>query len=185
MKNLPLLVAAWLSLCLLGGCSNTVSVIKGSPRPNINMAGSQQTLALQLGPAVQDSWTQPGTNTMAGFKVVDWKATLGQGFKAGFSSSFPVVEGPAELALVLEEAELTFVPAAVAADGNTAAVRAQVRYKANLVDAAGAVLKRTAGTVESKRSTSARGESTAVAASAVESMFEALAKELWAANAPS
>ena len=82
-----------------------------------------------------------------------------------------------DLALQIATAELSYVPAAVTAGGNTAAVRAQIRYSANLVDGAGNAVKRMAGTVESKKSTGDRDQAGAVADSAVEAMFEAIANE--------
>ncbi|MBI5494378.1 MAG: hypothetical protein HY904_05075 [Deltaproteobacteria bacterium] len=163
----------------LGACAG-ITVNTGNPRPNINIAKSEQKMKLELGTDVRDTFKQPGTNNMAEFEVKGWHGTLKNGFKNGFGKFFTLVDDGQELSLQVETAELSFVPAAVAADGNTAAVRAQVRFSANLVDPTGNVVKRMAGTAESKQSTGDRGETGRIADGAVESMYEAIAAEAFA-----
>ena len=67
--------------------------------------------------------------------------------------------------------------------GQAAAAEAHVRYKARLVDSAGNVVRRSSGTVPSKRSTGDHNEYTLVAKSAVETMYERIASELFSDSA--
>lgn len=175
MRTLTL--ASILIATQLCACASAVAVKTGNPRPNINLGKSEQKMKLDLGSAVRDTFKQPGNNTMAAFDVSGWHGTLKNGFTNGFGRFYTVVEDAPDVTLQVEEAELSYVAAAVSADGNTAAVRAQIRYQANVVDGAGTVLKRLAGTVESKQAISDPAAAVRAAESAVEGMYENIANE--------
>ena len=113
-----------------------------------------------------------------------WRTTLERGFRGAFASAFSLSDQPADLTLVVAEAELRFAPTSFARNGRPISAEAQVRYKARLVDRQGAVLRRSAGTLASKRSASSPDDATPVAAEAVESMYERLAGELFAEEKP-
>ncbi|WP_164017803.1 LPS assembly lipoprotein LptE [Pyxidicoccus trucidator] len=158
------------------GC--TLSVAAGDPRPNIDLPESQASLALELDPSVRDVFQVPARSGVVPTNVEAWRTTLDRGFKNGFRSAFRT-DGGKELVLQIVEAELELAPTAVNEVGGAAAAEAQVRYKARLVDAQGNVLRRSTGTVASKRSTSQPGEITLIAESAVESMYEKIAEDLF------
>jgi hypothetical protein len=170
-------LAAVLCATQLCACAGTIAVKTGNPRPNINLGKSDQKMKLDLAEGVRDAFKQPGSNTMAPFEMTGWRGTLKNAFKNSFGNFYAVVDDGADVTLQVEEAELSFVPAAVEQGGNTVAIRAQVRYRANVVDATGAVVKRLAGTVESKQAVSDRDAVGRAADSAVETMFETIANE--------
>src|SRR5438128_4895650 len=120
------------------------------------------------------------SRAMPAIPVQGWRTTLDRGFRGAFSGAFTLAEETADLTLIIAEAELRFAPTSFARDGRPISAEAQVRYKARLVDRAGAVLRRSAGTMGSKRSASSPDQATPIAAEAVESMYERIAGELFA-----
>jgi hypothetical protein len=164
------------ALLFATGC--TLSVAAGNPRPNLDLPESQTALALELDPAVRDAFQIPGRSGMNETHVEAWRTTLERGFSNGFRSSFKT-DGGKDLVLQVVEAELEFAPTAVTAKGGPVAVEAQIRYKARLVDAQGNVVRRSTGTVASKRSTSKAAEITSISESAVESMYEKIASDVF------
>lgn len=163
------------ALLALVACARP-EVLAGNPRPNIDLPRSTRTLRLQLQPAVQDVFVAD----LAGNKipVSGWRSTLESGFRNAFSDAFQVAE-KADLTIEVAEAELSFNGTSFDRMGRPISAEAQVRYKARLLDGSGAVLRRAAATVASKKSASSPQEATPVASGAVETMYEQLARELF------
>jgi hypothetical protein len=139
------------------------------------VAPEKAPVALVLSPAVQDDYVIPSTGSIRDVPVKSWRTTL----TSGFQSAFPATGGSGRR-LELLEASLSFAPAAVSMNG-TAAVVAQIRFKARLFDATGTEVGSLAGTAQAREAnTSAtEGGMTTNAAKAVEAMYEGLAVELF------
>ena len=80
----------------------------------------------------------------------------------------------------IKEAVPSFVPAAVNAAGGVVACAAQVRFKVVLEDGVGNSVRIAAGTSASKTTSTKRSDVGTLVESAVESMFEQVAKDLFA-----
>ncbi len=170
-----LVVVSLTSVLLSTGCA--LSVKAGNPRPNVDLPESQASLALDLDPAIRDAFKAPSGDSLPPSDVQAWRTTLERGFQNSFRSVFKA-EGGSALVLKIVEADLMLAATAVD-DGGVAAAEAQVRYKARLVDAQGNVVRRSVGTVVSKRSATSRAGVTPVVESAVESMYEKIAQDLF------
>jgi hypothetical protein len=164
---------------LLAACSLTLvacwhlAVGPSSPRPNVVIAQGKAPSALVLAPAIADDFVIAKTGSVNEVPVRGWRHTL----ESGFKSAFPTPGDGRKLELM--EAELSFAPAAVGM-GGTAAVWAQIRFKARAVDASGNELGVLAGTVKAKEANVSATEAgmTENASKAVESLFEVLTAEL-------
>ena len=131
-----------------------------------------------------DAFDIPTQNGINGGHVEGWRATLRNGYLYGFKDAFKLAaDAPADVTIVIDDAELEFVPTGVAGSAVMAGT-AQVRYKAKLVDKNGATLRLAAGTAAAKKSSTSRGEVTVLAASAIETMYEQLAQELFQGGPP-
>jgi hypothetical protein len=165
------------TLLLTNGCARA-AVVQGQPRPNIDLPDQGTSLTLVIDEAVKDQF-EAEVNGKLTVNVSEWLATLKNGFHAGFDPAFRTNTDKADLTLQLSEAVLSFAPTAVGRYGSVAAAEAQVRYKARLVDAQGQVLRRSNGTVTSKRSVTQAEEITNISAGAVESMYEKIAQDFF------
>jgi len=168
--------ATLIVLALAAGCA-TPKVEAGSPRPNVDLPKSERSLRLQLEAAVRDEY---GSELYGGtIPVSGWRSTLERGFQSAFAGAFKLSDKNADLTVVVAEAELVFAGTAYTRTGKPVSAEAQVRYKARLLDENGTVVRRSAATVASKRSASSAAEVTPVAAGAVESMYEQIAREFF------
>jgi hypothetical protein len=127
-----------------------------------------------LGPAIPDQFSAPWSADpdRDGFPVEGWRRTLNNGFSNGFTRYFKPApdRGAADLSLDLVRADLRFV------DG-----RAQIVYKARLLDKSGNELQVAAHTAFAKRRLSRRmidSPEALEATDAVETMYEELAENL-------
>jgi hypothetical protein len=169
---IALLVASCLSL---SACWN-LAVGPASPRPNVMLAQDKTPSVLALMPTIRNDYVIPGTGSVDAVPVRGWQSTLA----AGFRNAFPTLTNSGRK-LELYEAELSFAPAAVGM-GGTAAVVAQIRYKARATDSAGKELGVLAGTVKAREANVSATEAgmTDNASKAVEALYETLATELFA-----
>ena len=174
-RHLPLLLV----LVSMSACS--LKIRAGNPRPNIAIVPRDTTMALVIADRVADTFVIPQQNGIMGGSVQGWHTTLRSGFGNGFNDVFRLSEGPADTTMSIDVAELEFVPAAVSGYYGVIAVNAQVRFKATVTQ--GGVKRRIAGTAVSKKSIANAAEATAGTVSAVESMYEAIARELFADTA--
>jgi hypothetical protein len=175
----------FLGVLLSLGCVSApvAHIAKSSPKPNIDLPERNLALGLALDEQVKDAFKVAPRSGLPETEVTAWRTTLEKGFHNGLGTAFHTKEPKAELTLQLVEAELEFVPSAVDAYGRAAAAEAHIRYKARLLDASGNVLRRSSGTVPSKRSTGDHNEYTLVAKSAVETMYERISSELFSDSA--
>jgi hypothetical protein len=170
----PLLTLLTLSVGFLAGCE--LAVGPASPHPNVVVAADKAPGSLTVAPDILDTFVIPATGAVAPTRVSGWRGTLERGFHAAFPTG-----GRRTLEIV--GAELSFAPAAVSSDGSavrTAAVRAQIRFKARVISSSGKELGAIAGMVEAREANTAAGEAgmTDNASKAVEAMYEYLATDL-------
>lgn len=181
LSSLSRLAVALTGLLLASGC--TMKIAQGNPRPNIDLPESKAGMKLVMDDAIQNNFEVPSRGGINKGEVEQWRETLQRGFQNGFASAFKTDTDSPELTLQLLEVSLEFAPTAVTAKGGTAAAEAQIRYKARLVDAQGNVVRRSTGTVASKRSVTRADEVTLISESAVESMYERIAHDFFSAGA--
>jgi hypothetical protein len=150
-----------------------LAVGPATPRPNVAIAPEKRPAKLVLGPAVADAYVVPKTGSVNEVPVRGWRGTL----EAGYASAFPAA--PTGRTLTIEEAELSFSPAA-AGPGGTAAVYAVIRFKARVVDETGTKGGELAGTAQAREADVSPTEEgmTDNAAKAVEAMYEVIVAEL-------
>jgi hypothetical protein len=132
------------------------------------LAPSSATLALTVGPAIEDE-------VAAGsLQVIGLRGALLRGFRAAFGDYFRVVEADSspDLLLTILEATPMFVPTSVARGRIMAA--AQIRYRIVLTRKAGG-MEPLAGTAASKGSIMTDSPGSDIVASAIESLYETVA----------
>lgn len=159
---------------LLSGCA--LQVFEADPRPNVP-AMKPLSVQLLIASSVPDTHVIPGNGDVRQVSVARWHATLSRGFEAAFTPTGK------DMSLALDRADLRFVPAAVVAGGGTAAVRAQITYKGKLLKGDKEIIA-FAGNAEAKSATASLDGLTANAASAVESMYEAIAPKVFPSGGP-
>jgi hypothetical protein len=185
----------------LGGC--TLSVTASQPRPNIALSARAEKLTLQLKDNVRDTYQVPAQQGIKPINVNDWHVSLRAGFDAAFKNSF---QGSGDqLVLSIERADLVLTPSAVGVQSmrtrrvsrrsrvqrttvqsGVTAVRAQVTYRAQLLDKNGKVIGMSAATAESKGSTTVASEEemTRLSGDAIETMYEMIAADLFKTPKP-
>jgi hypothetical protein len=177
LRHLVFFSAGALALVTLG-CSSTLRVGTVAPRPNINLAKHTQKLALRFGKNVANDYTLDRANGIGPTEVSDWRGSLTTGFRNAFADSYALGGESGDIVLEIQEAELGWAPAAVAGDGYVAAGRAQIRYKARLVN--GTSVTPTSGTAESKQAVTSMADAPLAASSAIETMYEEVSEKLLA-----
>jgi lipopolysaccharide assembly LptE-like protein len=182
MRNASALVLAMLVIASCGTSKEVLKVGAGNPRPNVDLPKSDKSLGLQLEAGIQDAFSTEESGPIPPIPVDGWRTTLERGFRSAFADSFALSDRPSELTLVIAEATPSFVGTSYERFGRPVSAEVQVRYKARLVDRQGTVLRRSAATVASKRSASAAQEAASVAAGAVESMYERIARDFFEEN---
>lgn len=150
----------------LGGCAYKVAPT--SPRPNILITVDKAPSDLLLGPAIQDNFEIPRSNTfLRDIRVRGWRQTL----DAAFGNAFVRGAGSGRK-LSLREAELWFSYVRTPFWG----IVANIRYKAIVVDPSGREIGGFAGQAMSKEPIVFESEDTFsdAATTAVEVMYEQL-----------
>jgi hypothetical protein len=155
----------------LAGCA--LSVGPSSPHPNVMINATDAPSALVLADNIQEIYVIPGTGSVNPVNVTGWRTTL----EAGFHNAFPDGADSSGRKLEILEASLSFSPRAVGAAG-TAAVSANIRFKARLVSASGEELGVLAATAQAPEAITNVSGTTDNAAKAVEAMYEMLATKL-------
>jgi hypothetical protein len=114
---------------------------------------------------------------MGAIDVTEWRQSLTNGFINGFGEAYQVLNGaPTALTLEFSDAIPELTPAAVSGYYGVVAANAQVRYKARVL-ANSQILCRSNGTVISKTAVNNAQQVKDAVRSAVESMYEVIAKE--------
>lgn len=180
-KTICLHLGVFLILACTACFKSTLRVPAVEARPNVNLAKHDERLSLRIGPKVQDAYTLPRDNGIGPTQVSEWKASLRTGFKNAFSDSFVIADmEDGSSVLEIQEAELEIVPAAVAANGYVAAGRAQIRFKAQLRRGGKSVPL--SGMAESKKAVTRMDGAPSAAKSAIETMYEGIADQLFNAK---
>jgi len=154
-----------------------VFVNEATPRPNIDLTRSKDTLALAIHEEVQDSFELPEQNRINRVVVKSWRVTLANGFQNGFSESYTIVSTGADRTIEIRRADLLIIPEKTFVV--TSKARSQITYQARLLDKKGNILARSAGTIEAKRVASDAGYASENAADAVETMYERIATDFF------
>ncbi len=151
------------------------------PHPNVDIPLREHRLRLEM-KGVPDELKIAEGNGVRQVEVHNWRGTLAAGYTNGLRPAFPRIAGLPVLTLELVEATPIFPPAAVSSTIGVVAVSVQIRYKARLVDSAGNILKRSLGTVEAKQASANRAGLTQTVSSAVETMYEKIANDMFIAR---
>ena len=138
-----------------------------------NWARYTQSISLSISNNVEDAIELSSPKPIKSGTVTGWHKTLENGFQAAFADSHRLISngGDPELVLTIKRADPAFNMA-------IGGVRAQVTYSADLVAKNGAVMGRSARTVESKLTVAKADEARNAMQSAVETMFESIAEDV-------
>ena len=159
------------ALALLPACALNVGELK--PTPNVLLVHSSQRLALRIGPEVNEAFSIEPTTTATiigapqSVDVSQWRETLTNAFRSSIGNAFAPAPNQADLTLVLIDA----TPAVVVQNH---ALTAQVRFRAELLDAKQQVVKTWADTASS-RNPGFIDDAVPPMRSAVEAMYEEIA----------
>jgi hypothetical protein len=151
---------------VLTACTYTYG--EADPKPNVLLAHSTATLALEIDPAIQETYVVH-TSTNSTLNIQQWRATLARGFRQGIAPFYAAAPDAAhaELKLVIRLATVDF-------DGKW-----RLRYQAEVLDAQGRSIKQWADTasVDPIRESFPSSVPTGPLARAVERMYEAIARD--------
>lgn len=183
-KNIILLL---LLFCLLqlSACGGMRYIYTGelTPIPNIDIDPIKEGIFLELDESVKDTFWEYHSD-LKPLEVSSWRKSLENGFNNAFKE-FNIVHSKdkAQLILKMYDANPTRTILTISQSDvkylNTVLVGCQITYKVRLLNARGEILKRATGTVNSKRSGSLKYENDQIMASAIESMYETIAKEFF------
>jgi hypothetical protein len=169
-------LAAILIAVLLLGCA--IQVGHGYPKPNVDLSPREVRLGISFAPEVADELTVT-TQGLRPIQIREWHGTLMQGFLGAFDESFELVDKKPHYRLVFVSTSIEAAPTAVSMYAGAVAITALVRYKVRLVAADGRVLARLAGTADAKRSSVSPDDVGPMIDTAVETMYEQIAKEIF------
>ncbi len=173
-----------LAVALLVGCVSETPARLGvvSPKPNVLLPTSTQTISLRLDDAVNDAFRAgPGAVSVT---ITDWRTTLENGFHNGVARFFaaPPESGSTDVVLVVRAATLEFVDVGMGHSRGFHRIAAQVRFQAALIDTQQQVLKTWGDTAVARKTVEVwfnngppRDDMSSTTASAVEAMFEEIA----------
>ena len=164
----------------LCGCIS-LTIPKMNPNPNVNLPSNDKkmSLSLDIDQSIKSSFAvthrPPG---MVPVQMEMWRESLETGFKNGFKDYFKIEtsKSASDFTITLLRADYDIVTTAVDQRGNTVAGTAQITYKATLNKKTGEVIKRSAKTVQAKKS---GGWDLSIGESAVETMYEEIAKDFF------
>jgi len=174
-----------LGLC---GCSNTIRMygVDVNPRPNIDLPPINESIALELGKEVKDTIYDDHSD-LKYLEIYNWRETLKTGFTNAFKG-FKIVDlkDNPQLILKINRADPSRTIGSIQRSDDliltTALVSAQMVYSARLINAEGEVVKRSNGTVHSKKSGTQKYDSWPIMESLIESMYEKIAKDFFQTN---
>jgi hypothetical protein len=159
----------------MAGCA--LETGNGNPRPNIALnQAATRTISMRVAPEVQREFSIPERDGLPSADIHEWRDTLYTGFCNGFHEYFKVIPGNEKSDLVLKISRTDVVLAYWVAGGG---VRTQITYKALLLDENGQTLGVSANTVTSKTAFHTVESATDSVTSAVESMYESIARDLF------
>ena len=180
MKKLLFLFLAFI---LFYGCA--LKVTKMNPKPNISINETKMKIMLEIDASIKDTFEIPAKGGISKIKVVGWRESLKSGFNNGFGEYYSIVENKSEADLILEikKADIEFSATSYIATSNTSSkinsVKALITYKAKLVNKTGETIGQSANTSVSKNPINNSRYCTDAVSSAVESMYELIAKDVF------
>jgi hypothetical protein len=151
------------------------------PRTPLN-APTGKALRLAIAPSVADRFAMTERDPMLRTEVWDWRRTLARGFESGFGAAFQLVgeDARADYVLRIATAYVSLVSVEIGAFQTLESARADLLYRAELLDADGRVLRTSGGTVASRSFRPASRDVTGGVAVAVAKMYEAIEKDCFA-----
>ena len=161
-----------LALCaaLLAGC--TYSMKRSDPRPNILLAQSPRSLAIELAPPIpRDLRLQEGLSAVP---LTGWRGVLERGFHNGFDRFY--ASGQPGDRLVLLRVEPSMIVVEQHRDAST--WMALIAYQAELVGPDGAVKQRFADRAQSPPQSLSTPYGSDLLVRAVENMYERIARQI-------
>lgn len=150
-----------------------------SPRPQVALGG-HEIVGLRFGSGVRDSFRLSAPNGLStgqyAVTINDWQKTLSNAFNAAFDGrSAPESEASASTPILqIIKADLSY-GGALDDSASEHTQRAQIQYRAELVDAGGAVLATARGMARTKPG----WQPEALTKEAVEVMYQDIAAELF------
>ena len=172
---------AVVACAVLWGClPPPIQVDLLEPRPNLALVNDRErTLSLSLGPGISDQFSVPAHDRIPSTTVRSWQETLTNGFRAAFKPYFTVAS-PSELVVAIDRADIDWAPLGVSGKGIVTAVQAQITYKARLLDSRRNTIAAAASTATSKSPAIDYDGLERCLTSAVETMYEDMAQQLFA-----
>jgi hypothetical protein len=175
---------AVIALFMLTGCAaleqaqlDAVTVHELQPSPNVLVPSRGQGLSLEIAPGVLDSFVAQGDANLTAVPVNGWRATLENGFKAGFAPS----TGSPHIVVKIHRAKLDWIMTAAYANGQrlagAAAAVARIEFAAEILRD-GVAADQITGEVLSTQAWTDVGGSSLTAREAVEKMYEKIAAKL-------
>ena len=175
-----LLAIALSTTALTTGCGG-LDVTLVEPRPNVNMVKQTGSLSIAFGAGVKDEFIVPDGNGLPSTEVDHWRASLRNGFINAYKDAFTLAPQNGDATIEIQEADLSWAPAAVAGTGTVMAITAQIRYKARLTKDGGKTVIPISGTVESKKAVTRANDASGGASNAIESLYEDMTNKFFAA----
>jgi hypothetical protein len=172
-------------LLLLSACGGMRYIYTGelNPTPNIDIEPIKERIFLEFDESIKDTFWEYHSD-LKPLEVSSWLASLQNGFNNAFKE-FNIVhsKNQAQLILKMYDANPTRTILTVSQSDvkflNTVLVGCQITYKVRLLNARGEILKRASGTANAKRSGTLKYENDQIMASAIESMYETIAKDFF------
>jgi hypothetical protein len=191
MKKILFLIAT--ILVTIPSCfAFTLKVTALNPKPNLALKNSKEKIYFLIDKNVEDNYVVPKQSGITKTNVSEWHTSLINGFKNGFSDFFTIVNdlSEADFILKISKADFEWTPAAtrtnvsgssgyVSSTTSVSSIRAQVTFKAQLVNKNGDIVKQCANTVIAKKVASGFKDVNPTVASALESMYEYIGNDFF------
>jgi len=171
---------------LLLGCSLKVNQI--NPKPNLFIKKSSKTIAIVFDTSIKNNFTIPPQNGIEKIKVKKWKDSLTRGFKNGFSIFYKIVDDPtkSDLILLLKGTDIFFEPDPNEYNSDlffendlVLSIIPKIKFSAVLLNKQRKPLKTINETAIAKNPITGEFQTSKGVKSAVESMYEKIAKKLF------
>jgi len=166
-------------ILFLQGCS--LKVMQMDPKPNISINESDKSIALVLNDRIEDMYVIPENRGIKKADVEGWRNSLRAGFENAFGDYYEVKkdENEADLILILKRAEIEFSPTSVSTNVGVTSLETHLTFNAQLKGGDGKTVGRLAKTANSKGSITDPDHVTDNVESAIESMYELIAEDMF------
>ena len=176
MKKILIVIS---TMIILQGCS--LKVIQMDPTPNININESDKSIALVLNERIKEKFEISENRGIKKAEVEGWRKSLRAGFNNAFSDYYSINEDAnnADLVLILKRADIEFSPTSVATNVGVTSLETHITFNSQLKNNKGKVIERLAKTANSKGSITDPSHVTDNVETAVESMYELIAEDMF------